>query len=134
MNLKEENQKLLEHCIEYAKELLEETGEAYPFGGYIDTIGNVHPLEMEVDNKNMPTISQVMDTLKKYCEVEMTGKRMCGYALTYEVSIEVPDEKKKDCIAIDITHESEVLPVFYLPFEKEASGEMKIGDLFAVKR
>ena len=135
MKLKEEVQKLLDHCVEYAKELLEETGEAYPFGGFIDTIGNVHPLEMEVDKKNMPTIGKVIETLTKYGEVEMKGNRMRGFAITYEVSMQLTDDgKEQDCIAIDITHQEQEIPAFYLPFDKNEDGEMEIGELFAVNR
>ena len=45
----EELKKLLDHVVEYATELLTETGESYPFAAYIDLKGNHHPLEMEIN-------------------------------------------------------------------------------------
>lgn len=132
--MKEEIQKLLDHCVEYATELLTETGEAYPFGGFIDTIGNVHPMEMEIQKSNVPNIGKVVETLSKFGDVEMEGKRFRGYAVTYEAEVNFSDADKKDCIAIDIKHIEEETPVFYLPFEKGEEGQIKIGELFAVKR
>lgn len=132
--MNEEVKKTLDHCIEYASELLTETGESYPFGAFIDTIGNVHPLEMEIDTKNVPTIGKVMEHLEAYCEKEMAEGKQHGYALAYEVQLEFETDKVQDAIAVDIRHNTESdLPVYYLPFEKE-EGKTIPGAVFAVKR
>jgi hypothetical protein len=131
--MKEEIQKLLTHCIEYATELLTETGEAYPFGGFIDTIGNVHPLEMEIDQKNIPQISKVIETLSTYGDEEMAEARMQGYAVTYEAEVSLSEENIQNCIAIDIKHQEDVQPIFYLPFTWK-DNKMEVGEVFAVKR
>ena len=127
--------KTLDHCIGYASDLLIETGEAYPFGAFIDTIGNVHPLEMEIDKKNVPTIGTVMESLEKFCETEMEAGNQHGYALAYEVKLNFDEhESPMDAIAIDIRHNTEQdIPVFYLPFEKTEEKTVP-GDIFAVKR
>ena len=133
MELSDEVRKAIEHCEEYAYELLTETGESYPFGAFIDTIGNVHPMEMEIDKKNIPNIGKVIDTLKQFGEEEMNAGRMKAYALCYEVSYQLSEEDEpKDAIAIDLKHIEETTPLFYLPFEKKE--EMEIEDLFAVAR
>lgn len=132
--MQEEIQKLLDHCVEYATELLTETGEAYPFGGFIDTIGQVHPLEMEVDKKNVPSIGKVVDTLRKFGEEEMSSDKMRGYAVTYEAAVQISEEESMDCIAIDIKHVDEELPVFYLPYTNESEGKAKVQEMFAVQR
>jgi len=132
----EEVEKLLEHSVEYARELLVETGESYPFGAFADTIGNVHPLEMEIDPKKVPTIGQVIENLTNYCEGEIKASKMLGYALAYEVKIQLEaDADPIDAIAIEIKHiEDEELPHYYLPFNSEASKEERVGELFAVKQ
>ena len=132
--MKEEIQKILDHCVEYATELLKETGEAYPFGGFIDTIGNAHPMEMEIDKNNVPQVWKVVETLNKYGTSEMELERMRGYAVTYEAEIQLSETDTTDAIAIDIKHIDEELPIYYLPFQKMADGDMMIGELFAVKR
>ena len=130
--MKEEIEKLLNHCVEYATELLTETGEAYPFGGFIDTIGNTHPMEMEVDKNNMPNIGTVLENLRKYGDEEMAESRMNGYAVTYEAEVSITETEKQNCIAIDIIHADEQ-PIYYLPFTW-GGDKMKVGELFAVER
>ncbi|MFT4602784.1 MAG: hypothetical protein ACI857_002971 [Arenicella sp.] len=131
--MNENNEKLLEHCDEYATELLKGTGESYPFGAYLDTIDNVHPLEMEFDPKQMPKIGAVMEKLTKYCNEELEAKRMNAFAICYEVEVAISEEEKLTCIAIDITNPAEETPLFYLPY---TTTEMGVGvqEMFAVKR
>ena len=129
----EEVQKLLDHCVEYASQLLTETGEAYPFGGFIDTIGNVHPMEMEIDKNNTPPIGKVIEVLSKFGDDEMAAESMRGYALTYEAEVQLSEDEAQNCIAIDIKHVEDHQPIFYLPFTWNTD-KMEVGELFAVAR
>ncbi len=131
-----EIEKLLAHSIEYASDLLTETGEAYPFGAFIDTIGNVHPLEMEVDMKNVPTNGKVIESLTAYCTNEIKENKMKGYALAYEVQLQLEDNAPAvDAIAFDMSHnEQNDIPLYYLPFTVNSNKKGTIGELFAVKR
>ncbi|NOQ73669.1 MAG: hypothetical protein GQ574_16805 [Crocinitomix sp.] len=132
----EEVEKLLTHSVEYATELLVEMGESYPFGAFADTIGNVHPLEMEIDTKKMPTIGQVIDNLTGYCEGEMKASKMTGYALAYEVKLQLEEDAEAiDAIAFDIKHvEADDIALYYLPFTTMPERKATVGELFAVKR
>ncbi|MDA7803102.1 hypothetical protein N8987_00815 [Crocinitomix sp.] len=134
--MNEELDNLLAHSVEYATELLNETGESYPFGAFIDTIGNVHPLEMEIDPKKVPTIGEVVENLKTYCEGEMKASKMNGYALAYEVSLQLDEgDEPIDAIAIDMKHlENEEPPLFYLPFTTVERRIVEVGELFGVQR
>lgn len=130
----EEIGKAIDHCVEYATDLLVETGEAYPFGAFIDTIGNVHPLEMEIDKKNVPNIGKVVEVLQKYCEEEMQAEKIRAYALCYEVSVKFDEEgENEDCICIDMKHVEEDVDLVYLWFDSSGE-EMEIKGTFAVKR
>jgi len=133
--MNEETEKLVKHCIEYATELLVETGESYPFGAFIDTIGNVHPLEMEIDKKNMPQNGTVIESLSKYCEGEMKESKMNGYALAYEVELQLSEKEPTiEAIAFELIHSSaKNLPTFYLPFTKLKDGKAEVQEVFAVK-
>jgi hypothetical protein len=132
----EELEKMLQHTVEYATDLLQETGEAYPFGAYLDTIDNVHPLEMEIDTKNVPTIGKVIEGLTTYCTAEMEADKMNAYALAYEVQVQTEaDAEPIDAIAIDMTHKTEKnVPLFYLPFTPGPNKTASVGELFGVKR
>jgi hypothetical protein len=145
----EELKKLLDHVVEYATELLIETGESYPFAAYIDLKGNHHPLEMEIDPKHIPQIGKVIENLTNYCVEEMKEKRMRGYSLSYEVKIQLDEKTTTDAICFEFHHcEEKNLAKFFLPYtatkietpknEKREEGaawrNVKLGHLFAVKQ
>jgi len=130
-----ETDKLVKHCLEYAKDLLTDTGESYPFGAFLDTIGNVHPLEMEIDTRDIPQNGVVIDKLRNYCKEEMQADKMNGYALAYEVELQEEENSEKiDAIAIELVHKDKNdLPTFYLPFKVGNDRETTFDDVFAVK-
>lgn len=132
----EEIEKLIEHSFEYAQELLIDTKEFYPFGAYIDTIGNVHPLEFEFDPKNMPQVKTVLDSLTKYCETEMAENRMHAYGLAFEAELQLKeDESQKTCIGLKVKHQTESnLPDFYQEYSFNDDQLPKFEDIFAVKK
>jgi hypothetical protein len=131
-----EIEKILEHSSEYAKELLIETGEMYPFGAYIGIEGNVHPVEYDYDKKNMPTIGVVIDALTKFCDTEMKAGKMLAYGLTYEASVQLEkDGDFIDTFVIDITtNDSKKTPLYYYPYTISANKTVKFDEAFAVKR
>lgn len=132
--MNEHLEKQLQHCIEYATDLLVETGEAYPFGAFLDTVNQVHPLEMEIDKKNVPTLGKVVSTLEKYCKTEMASNNITGYALCYEVGYKLSEEEEEQtAIAIEMHYKEENQSyTFYLPFTKN-DDEVIVNEVFGVK-
>ena len=129
----EEIKKMLDHSVEYATELLMETGQSYPFGAYLDRIG-VHPLEMEIDEKNVPQIGKVIEVLTNYCSEELANEKILGYCLSYEVKVQLDDKTTTDAIAFELHHKSENdLPKFFLPYKPVGEKQVELGELFAVK-
>lgn len=131
----EEIVKIIDHSFEYAQELLIDTKEFYPFGAYIDTIGNVHPLEFEFNPKKMPQVGEVLDSLTKYCETEMAEKRMHAYGLTFEAQIKLTEnEAAKNCIGLLIKHNiEENIPAFYQSYDFDNDHQPIFGEIFAVE-
>jgi hypothetical protein len=129
-------QKIIDHSIEYAKDLLTDTGQCYPFGAYVDNSGIVHPLEFEIDKKNVPNNETVISGLKKYCEAELQEHRIKSYGITYEANVQLEaDSDNINTIAIDIVDISyEILPIYYFPYTFDNNGIVEFGDAFAVKR
>ena len=133
--MNEEVQKMIDHSFEYAQELITDTKEFYPFGAFIDTIGNVHPLEFDFNPKQMPTVGKVLESLSAYCEGEIEAKKMRGYALTFEAELQLEeDQPAKTCIALEIKHIEEAsIPSFYQPFSLDDNNTPLFEDIFAVK-
>ena len=127
---------LIDHSIDYAQDLLDETLEFYPFGAWIDTKGGVHPLEFEFDKKQMPTVEKVLYELKKYCDSEMEVNKMKAFCLTYESELILEqDEPSVKCISLDIVHKDEKdVPNFYVPYTINDNQDIIYQELFGVKK
>lgn len=129
-------QQIIEHLTEYAKELLEDTGEFYPFGAFIDAAGQIHPLEYEIeDKKNMPNNGVVIESLSNYCSAEFKSGKMLAYGLCYESEVLLERGKAPvDTITVDVASSlDEAIPVFYYPFSIRGES-VRYGEAFAVKR
>jgi len=126
---------LMDHSIDYAQDLLDETLEFYPFGAWIDTKGGVHPLEFEFDKKQMPTVEKVLSDLKTYCDSEMAENKMNAYALTFESELVLTEgEAAVKCISLDIVHKDEKdVPKFYIPYTINENNIVEYNELFGVK-
>ena len=130
-------QSIIDHSFEYAKDLLEDTGQCYPFGAFVDKDEVVHPLEFEItDKKNIPNNESVIWSLQKYCENEMAEGNIIAYGLTYEADVQLEEGAKSiETIAIDISNkEAETTPIYYFPYQIINEGNVKFGETFAVKR
>jgi len=128
---------IIDHCFEYASNLLTDTGQCYPFGAFVDKAGVVHPLEFEIeDKKNMPNNETVINGLKKYCETQLSQKKIRAYGLTYEASVQLKiDENSIDTIAIDIIESNgEVVPIYYFPYKFTSENIVEFSETFAVAR
>lgn len=129
-------QKIIDHSFEYAKDLLTDTGQCYPFGATVDNAGIVHPLEFEIDKKNIPNNETVIGGLRKYCQTELQEKRIKAYGITYEAAVQIEvDSDSIDTVAIDIISNSdEIIPIYYFPYTINKNGTVKFGETFAVAR
>jgi hypothetical protein len=108
---------LIEHCSEYAKELLSETLDFYPFGAFVSKTGQVHPLELEPENKNSTKNGEVVDSLLKYLITEFEKGEIIAYATVYEVEYQLnKDEPSNKAFAIKIINSASEEPMFYYPY------------------
>ena len=125
---------IFDHSFEYARNLLEETKEFYPFGAFTDTKGQVHPLEFDVEKNNIPNNGKVIEVLEKYCKDELESGNITAYGLVYEVQLKLKEgESAVDAIALDIQQAEESLPLYYQPFSFE-NNKVKFDSVFAVNR
>ncbi|MCT4581061.1 MAG: hypothetical protein N4A35_06550 [Flavobacteriales bacterium] len=125
---------LLNHCSEFAKELFEETADLYPFGAFISKVEQVHPLELEPENKKSTKNGQVVDTLLNYLKPEFERKEILAYATVYEVTFQINEgEAPTNAFAVDIINSESEEPIFYYPYVIE-DGLFIFEAPFAVKR
>lgn len=136
MNLPEPVEILLDHCKNYASDLLMESGELFPFGALTDARGRTHHREVEVDLKNIPSNGEIIEALETYFKDQMENHDALGYAVACEARVQLDEHNTTDSVAIDIRYKDDPdLPMFYLPFAYKADKDhVEFGSLFAVKR
>lgn len=127
---------IIEHSTEYALGLIEETGELHPFGAYTDMSGQVHPLEMEIDKKNVPTNGKILEVLWNYCMEELEAKKISAFGITIESSLKFEEgEDEVDVIVTIPNHNIENdLPAYCTPFVIKKEGKIECGEMFAVDK
>lgn len=134
--MKKEIQSIIDFSVEYAKELLEELSELHPFGSFTDTKGQIHPLEMEIDKKNIPTNGKIIETLWNTCLDEMEAKKITAFGIVFESSLKFEeDQDAVDVIVVIPSHNSESdLPAYCTPFHISKEGKVETGEIFAVEK
>jgi len=126
---------LLNHCKNYASDLLMETGELFPFGALTDASGLTHHREVEVDEKKIPSNGEMIDSLLSYFTLEMQNNGALAFALCCEVNVKLDESTETDAISIDIQHRGDPdVPMFYCPFTLNEDEQVTFGEMFAVKR
>lgn len=126
---------LLNHCKNYASDLLMETGELFPFGALTDSKGLTHHREVEVDEKKIPSNGEIIESLLLYFTDAMKNHGALAYALCCEASVKLDENNVIDAISIDIRHAGlPDIPMFYYPFTLSSDDEVTFGEMFAVKR
>jgi len=134
MQNKEVNE-LLDHCRNYAEDLLLETGELFPFGALMDADGRSHHREVEIDPKHVPSNGKIIEMLLEYFEEEFNEYGARAYAIACEASVQLDETTTTDAICIDIRHlDVSDLPIYYFPFKLSNNSKVEFGEAFAVKR
>jgi hypothetical protein len=130
-------QEIIDHSFEYAKDLLVDRGQCYPFGTFIDKAGIVHPLEFEItDKKNIPNNESVIWSLNKHFTTEMENNTILGFGITQEAAVQLEEDADSiETIAIDIVVKGiEDIPIYYFPYEIRSEGDVVFKEAFAVKK
>jgi hypothetical protein len=131
----EEINELLDHCRNYAEDLLMETGELFPFGALMDADGRSHHREVEVDPKHIPSNGEIIEMLLEYFEEEYNNNDARAFAIACEAGVQLDGNSSTDAISVDIRHKEVAdIPIYYFPFNLSGNGEVKFGEAFAVKR
>ena len=131
-----EIQSIINHSLEYAGEILSQTGELYPFGAFTDNTGQVHPLEMEIDKKKIPTNGKIIETLWNFCMEEMEQEKISAFGISFESSIQIEEGKEPiDAVVILVNHiNGEDFPAYCSQYKIVSEEQVDFGEMFAVDK
>jgi len=130
---KADAQELLDVLLPFAKQMLQQHEEFYPFGGRMvldgtishvgATFGTEHP-------PSQPLIQLMQDAFR--AEARATGLRTCG--ILYDIRTVPPNRsEKQDAIAAALDHASGYSVVVIFPYRFDESRQLQVEPPFAVE-
>ncbi len=136
MDIKTDILEIINYSHGFAKQMLIEHKEFYPFGAVVNDEGNLMPYGYKDDETDMPDSTKVIDILSKSFQFELNNNKIRAYGITFDVRVPIDDKgNKSDAIAIDITHRDEVyLPIYYFTYSWNEQNELVFRESFARNR
>lgn len=116
-NIKEDLQKLINHCYSTAERLLSKQKEFYPFGAYINNAKKLIPTGF-YDGDEFPLSETLITGLKNYFVEKIKKKKISAYAITFDTKVtnsKYPDSI--DAICIQIFHQNSDDINYYFPYK-----------------
>jgi hypothetical protein len=131
MTAKQESEVLLHGLLPLAKRMLNEYGEYYPYGGYIDCEGKIVEVGVERPGTDHPNSRDLIYILKKtFREIASTNKCR-AVAIVFNVTVSPPgSDLKVDAIQVCLEHMNGYSAEVFFPYSI-ANGEVTFGDAFA---
>jgi hypothetical protein len=130
---KEESTQLMNELFSFAKRMLEEHQEFYPYGGYIDIDGKITHVAGKIEGTDHPRSQPIIDLLTKNFQEEARKGKYRATAIIFDVRIKPPGaEEKTDAIQICLDHREDYSIEVLFPY-KIVDGDLLFGKTFAQK-
>jgi hypothetical protein len=133
----EERENILNACVGFAQQMLEEHGEFYPFGVSLRedgmTMDEVYDEGDDVSEEDTPDVPEVVQRLvTAHRESAETGQLIaCG--TTLDVMVTDPEGNDRDAICVDVEHRGGEPIRCLLPYDIDEDGDVTYGDLVALR-
>lgn len=126
---------LLQTLLTFAKIMLREHGEFYPFGAAMSSSGKITQVGARMEGDDHPPSEPLIDLLTETFKRQAGRGQLRAAGICYDVLTVPPDtEHKMDAICCSLEHYlGETVDVF-VPYAKAAHGDVKYGEIFAAKR
>jgi hypothetical protein len=136
MDAKKDIQSIIDYCHLFAKYMLNESKEYYPFGAIIDNNGELIPVGYKDNETDMPQSQKVINELKNRFKDDLNNNKIRAYGLTYYVRVQINEScDKSDAILIDIVHcDSPDIPIYYFTYSWTEKNGLIFGESFEINR
>ena len=124
---------LMNSLLPFAKKMLGEHREFFPFGGHMKSDGTV-VWEGAHDGREQPPSQDLIDLLHRSHQKQAQLKSIRACATVYDIRTIPPNRTEKlDAIAVDLDHESGYSVVVIFPYSFTADGLLHVEPPFATK-
>lgn len=126
-----ERDSILDTCVRFAQQMIDDRGEFFPFGVSLRGDGLVMDAAYD-EGENAPDLAVAVRRLvaEHRAEARAGGLRACG--TTMDVRVTDADGVEQDAICVDIEHRTADPVRCLLPYER-AGDTVEYGKLFAVR-
>jgi len=129
---KAECEEIMNALLPFAKQMLEQHGEFFPFGGTMKSNGEI-TYTAGYDGREPPPSVDVIKLLKDGFRSGARSGQYKATALVYDVRVVLPSSgQKSDAVAVALDHRDSYSVVVYFPYQI-ASGKVLFGEVFAEK-
>jgi hypothetical protein len=129
---KGECEEIMNALIPFAQQMLEKYGEFFPFGGTMNSNGEIAQTA-GYDGRERPPSADIINLLNDGFRSGARSGQYKATALVYDVRVVLPSTgQTSDAVAVALDHRDNYSVVVYFPYQIK-DGKVAFGDLFAVK-
>lgn len=126
---------LFDTLLTFAKTMLREYGEFYPFGAVMTSGGEIRQVGAKMEGDDHPPSQPLIDLLTESFKKQAKKGGLRAAGICYDVLTVPPGEvQKRDAICCGLEHYSGETVDVFVPYVKKAGGEIEYGEIFAAKR
>jgi len=130
---KEELEQLMNEVLPFAQKMLKDYGEFYPYGGFINSKGEI-VFSGAHDGNEHPSSKDLIDLMTKAFQTAAKSGECRATAIMYDSRIIPPGStQKSDAIAINLDHADGLSIIVFLPYQIKEKGNVIYGEMFAQK-
>jgi hypothetical protein len=132
MSAKGDCEKLMNAMLPLAERMLSEFGEFYPYGGYMNSSGEIVDVGAKDEEDDHPKSKDLLYVLRQSL-LEMAVRGDCkATAMVFDVRVVPPgSENKGDAVQICLEHIEGYSAEVFMPYEIDQSGRITYGAMFA---
>jgi hypothetical protein len=126
--------RLFDMLLPFAKTMLLDHGEFYPFGAYMSSSGEIQWVGAKMEDDDHPPSEPLIDLLTETFKNHAARGGLRAAAICYDVlTIPPGEDQKRDAICCGLEHYSGETVDVFVPYVKALDG-VQYGEIFAVQR
>ena len=128
-----ELEKLLDVMVPFAKQMLTNHGEFYPYGATMDANGKITSVGGYTGDEQ-PKSAEVIDLLRAAYRRDGQSSRIMACSLAYDIRTIPPGQTEKaDAVAVELDHRDGMSLVVVYPYSISADKKLQFQTPFAMK-
>jgi len=132
MNPKQECEQLMNDLVPFAKRMLLENSEFYPFGGFIKVDGSIVHAGGNIEGTEHPASADVITVLNQNMKAMADAGTCRATAIVFDVRIKAPGASEAtDAIQVNLDHKDNYSVQVFFPYSASTDGGYQYGAVFA---